>query len=155
TLRIDASQAKGIVEDQLVMSAGNYAVSAPLGTPGHWIMQMLALRAAAPATPPGAPANLAAAAMTATQIDLNWKASISTVGLKNYIVQRCQGADCSNFVQIGVSTGTTYSDTGLSAASGYSYQMQAFDTAGNLSLFSNVASATTQSPPTAPANLIA
>ena len=50
-------------------------------------------------------------------------------------------------------TSTTYHDTGLTAGTSYSYRVQASDTAGNLSSFSNVASATTQTPPTAPNNL--
>ena len=45
-------------------------------------------------------------------------------------------------------TSTTYNDTSLTAGTSYSYRVQASDTAGNLSPFSNVASATTTSPST-------
>ena len=105
--------------------------------------------------PPTAPGNLTATAASTSQINLSWTASTSTVGLRNYIVQRCQGAGCTNFAPIASPTGTTYSDTGLTSGTSYSYQVQAVDTAGNLSAFSNVASATTQAPPTAPSNLTA
>ncbi len=38
-------------------------------------------------------------------------------------------------------TGTTYSDTGLSAGASYSYEVEAIDIAGNVSPFSNIATA--------------
>ena len=47
-------------------------------------------------TPPTAPTNVTATAVGKGQINLNWTASTSTVGLANYVVQRCQGANCSN-----------------------------------------------------------
>ena len=40
-------------------------------------------------------------------------------------------------------TRTTYSDTSLTANTSYSYRVRAVDAAGNLSAYSNVASATT------------
>ena len=51
----------------------------------------------------------------------------------NYRVERCQGAACTNFVQVGTPTGTTFNDTGLSAATTYRYRVRAADAAGNLS----------------------
>jgi fibronectin type 3 domain-containing protein len=108
-----------------------------------------------PQTPPTAPGNVTAAAVSVSQVNLSWTASSSTVGLANYIVQRCQGAGCSNFAQIAAPAATTYSDTGLSSGTSYSYRVQAIDTASSLSPFSNTASATTQTPPTAPGNVTA
>src|SRR5262249_39901943 len=40
-------------------------------------------------------------------------------------------------------TGTTFSDTGLTASTSYSYRVRATDAANNLSTYSNTASATT------------
>src|SRR5262249_41471128 len=57
---------------------------------------------------------------------------------------RCQGSGCSNFTQIATPTGTSYNDTGLAASTSYSYRVRATDAAGNLSGYSNTASATTQ-----------
>ncbi len=36
--------------------------------------------------------------------------------MTGYLVERCQGAGCSTFAQIATPTGTTYTDTGLTAA---------------------------------------
>jgi fibronectin type 3 domain-containing protein len=100
--------------------------------------------------PPTAPSGLTAAATSATQITLNWTASTSSIGLANYVVQRCQGAGCSNFVTIATpaAPATSYNDTGLTTGTTYTYQVQAVDTASNSSPFSNTASATPQNGPT-------
>src|SRR5207249_11184562 len=79
-----------------------------------------------------------------------------------YRVERCAGAGCASFAQLGaptgMPTGPSVSDTGLTQATSYSYRVRATDAAGNLSGYSNVASATTAAagdtePPTAPAGL--
>jgi RHS repeat-associated protein len=96
--------------------------------------------------PPTAPAGLNATAAGTTQINLSWTASTDNVGVTGYLLERCQGAGCSNFAQIATSTATTLSDTGLTPAISYSYRVRATDAAGNLSAYSNVASASTSSP---------
>ena len=95
-------------------------------------------------TPPSAPANLMATAISGTQINLSWTASTDNVGVTGYTVERCLGAGCSAFVQIAAQRGTTFSDTGLVPSTSYSYVVSARDAAGNVSASSNVASATTQ-----------
>ncbi len=106
-------------------------------------------------TPPTAPSGLTAT-VSGSQVNLSWTASTDNVGVTGYLVERCQGSGCTTFAQIGTSTTSTYSDTGLSVAS-YSYRVRATDAAGNLSTYSNVASATITdtTPPTAPTNLTA
>jgi chitodextrinase len=112
-------------------------------------------------TPPTAPTNLTATAASASQINLAWTASTDNVGVTGYRVERCQGAGCSNFLQIATTTTTTttttFSDTGLTASTSYSYRVRATDAAGNLSAYSSTASASTPAPPditppTAPTN---
>src|SRR5271169_7123505 len=93
--------------------------------------------------PPSTPANLTATATLATQINLSWTASTDNVGVTGYKVERCSGAACANFVQIATPTATTFSDTGLTASTSYSYRVRANDAAGNNSAYSNTASATT------------
>jgi chitodextrinase len=82
------------------------------------------------------------------------------VGVTGYKVERCQGAGCSNFAQIAAPASTTFSDTGLTASTSYSYRVRATDAAGNLSAYSSTASTSTPAvpdttPPTAPTNLAA
>jgi chitodextrinase len=99
---------------------------------------------AAPDTqPPTAPSTLTATAAGATQINLSWTASTDNVGVTGYRVERCQGAGCTNFVQIGTSSGPSFSSTGLLANTRYRFRVQAVDAAVNSSPYSNVAAART------------
>src|SRR5207248_954537 len=102
-------------------------------------------------TPPTVPGSLSATASGGTQINLNWTASTDNVGVTGYLVERCQGAGCSSFAQVGTSATVSYSDTGLMTATSYSYRVRATDAAGNLSTYSNTATAVTADtiPPTA------
>jgi len=89
-----------------------------------------------------APSNLAAAPTSDTQIDLTWTAATETVGtITRYHIERCQGLQCSNFVQIATSPTTTYSDTGLMAEQTYAYRVRATDASGYASSYSNTTSA--------------
>jgi len=92
---------------------------------------------------PSAPGALGATVAGAGQINLAWNASTDNVGVTGYRVERCQGAGCGSFVQIATPVATTFSDTGLAGATSYSYRVRAIDAAGNLSAYSNLASATT------------
>ena len=109
---------------------------------------------------PTAPGTLTATAASASQINLSWAASTDNVGVTGYRVERCQGAGCANFAQIAATagTGTTYSDTGLSAGTSYTYRVRA-RMRRTLSGYSPIASATTPpadtQPPTAPGTLTA
>ncbi|TLY75080.1 MAG: fibronectin type III domain-containing protein, partial [Gammaproteobacteria bacterium] len=104
--------------------------------------------------------NLTVTAASASQINLSWTASTDNVGVTGYMVERCQGAACSNFAQIVTPTTTTFNDSGLAASTSYSYRVHAGDAAGNLSTFSAISTTMTAAPPdttppTAPANLTA
>jgi chitodextrinase len=98
-------------------------------------------------TPPTAPTNLIASAVSDTRINLSWTASTDNVGVTGYMVERCQGAACSNFAQISAPTGTTFNDTGLNASTPYSYRVRATDAAGNLSSYSSTGTALTAAGP--------
>ena len=106
---------------------------------------------------PTAPTGLSATAVSASQIDLAWTASTDNVAVAGYRVERCQGAACTTFVQIGAPTGTTYNDTGLTTATTYRYRVRAADAAGNLSGYSAIQNAATTDtqPPTDPTGLSA
>lgn len=92
---------------------------------------------AAPASPTP-PAGLTATAISNKEIDLAWTASSGGAGVTGYRIERCQGAGCANFSQIGTSTSTAFFDPGLVAATSYSYRVRAVDAANNLSNYSTV-----------------
>jgi fibronectin type 3 domain-containing protein len=90
-------------------------------------------------TPPTAPTGLTATGSSSTTIDLNWTASTDNFAVTGYKVFRDGGA-----TEIATVSTTSFSDTGLAVNSTHSYQVVAFDAAGNQSANSNSASATTQ-----------
>jgi C1A family cysteine protease len=103
---------------------------------------------------PTAPSSLAATPIASDQINLSWNdQSNNEDGFK---IERCAGAGCSNFAQIGIVgvNVTAYSSTGLSANAAYSYRVRSFNTGGN-SGYSNSANATTPQaqPPSPPGSL--
>ncbi len=108
-------------------------------------------------TPPAAPANLTAEAASSSQINLTWiDGDASEQGFK---IERCTNVGCSDFSQIATvgANVTSYSNTGLTASTSYSFRVRAYNAAGD-SAFSNTASAVTQTAPAvpnAPSNLIA
>src|SRR6266699_5171867 len=88
-------------------------------------------------TPPTIPTGLVAtAAAGPATINLSWIASTDNVGVTGYIVKR-------DGVQVATPSATNYADAGLSVATTYSYAVAARDAAGNVSLDSTSASATT------------
>jgi chitodextrinase len=105
-------------------------------------------------TPPSPPSGLMAAAVGGGQVNLGWTASTDDVGVTGYRVERCQGQSCTNFAEVGTATGTTHSDTGLSASTTYRYRVRAVDAAGNLSGYSGIAETTTGTAPPAPTGLV-
>ena len=94
-------------------------------------------------TAPTAPTGLGATASSSSQINLSWGAASDSVGVTGYRVERCQGAGCGNFAQIATTSGTSYSNTGLTGSTSYSYRVRAADAAGNLGGYSGSATAVT------------
>ncbi|TRX38676.1 T9SS type A sorting domain-containing protein [Flavobacterium sp. ZT3R18] len=87
-------------------------------------------------TAPTAPTALAAAGTTTTTTNLSWTAATDNVAVTGYDVY--QGATLKATV-----TGTTYTVTGLTAATAYTFSVKAKDAAGNISVASNVVNVTT------------
>ncbi|MEU0101750.1 glycoside hydrolase family 18 chitinase [Streptomyces sp. NPDC006267] len=72
--------------------------------------------------PPSAPGAPTTGDVTDTSVKLSWSAATDDKGVKNYDVLR-DGA------KVATVTGTTYTNTGLTAGTDYSYAVQARDTA--------------------------
>ena len=100
--------------------------------------------------PPAAPTGLAATAVSSSQINLTWTDSDNTE--QGFKIERCTGAGCTDFAQIATvgANVTSYSNTGLTASTSYSYRVRAYNAAGD-SDYSNTASAVTQAAPAIPA----
>lgn len=88
------------------------------------------------ATAPTTPTLLTAIPVAQTQIDLSWTASTDNILLSGYQVFR-------DAVQIATTTLTSYSDSGLTASTSYSYFVRAFDSSANISSSSVIVSTTT------------
>ena len=96
-------------------------------------------------TAPSTVSGLGATAASSSQVNLSWSAATDAggSGLAGYKIERCSGAGCTNFAQIATSTSTSYSNTGLTASTSYSYRVRAYDGSGNNGGYSSTASATT------------
>lgn len=81
-----------------------------------------------------APTNLAVTATSAGSVSLSWNASS---GASGYDVYR-------DGQPVGSATGTSFTDTGLSPSTSYTYTVKAHDSSGGTSAASNSVSATTQ-----------
>ena len=101
-------------------------------------------------TPPTVPGNLIGTTDGPFGITVSWQASSDNVGVAAYNVQRCQGSFCTGFAQVGTTTNTSFSDTGLSPGTAYTYRVSASDAVPNTSGFSNSAVATTSAAPPPP-----
>ncbi|MFG1699518.1 cellulose binding domain-containing protein [Nonomuraea sp. NPDC049309] len=95
-------------------------------------------------TPPTAPTGLTAANTTATGTTLTWTAATDDTGVAGYDILRAQGASGGTFAQVGTSATTSYTDTGLTPATTYRYQVRARDAAGNISQVSDTVRVTTE-----------
>jgi hypothetical protein len=85
---------------------------------------------------PTAPSSLKASATTSTSVTLSWAASTDNVGVTGYSIY--QGSTL-----VGSSTATTFTVSGLSASTAYSFSVKARDAAGNTSAASSPVSVTT------------
>ncbi|MFD6420210.1 glycoside hydrolase family 6 protein [Streptomyces sp. NPDC060194] len=103
---------------------------------------------------PTVPTGLKSTAKTSTSVTLSWTASTDDTGVTGYDVYR-------GTTRVGSAATPTYTDTGLSAATAYSYTVRAKDAAGNVSAASAAVPVTTDTgggggdttAPTAPGGL--
>lgn len=91
---------------------------------------LLAVSTAADTTPPSAPSGLTSTGQTETTVGLSWNAATDNVAVTNYRVYR-------NGSPVTTLNATSYTDTGLTASTSYSYFVTALDAALNESGQSN------------------
>ena len=139
-----------LLEDQPVSTTGPYHASAATDSPSiWWIMQIVALRLAGGGDTNTqaltAPSGLAATVASSGQVNLGWTGSTDNIGVTGYLIERCAGAGCADFVQVAsVGAGvTSYCDVGLAAATSYTYRVRATDVATLMSAYSTVVSVVT------------
>src|SRR5437899_10217713 len=136
-LRMKTLLLLAVTTSTLVLAGCNGTGEAEIGNNG------VGATPSADATPPSMPTGLTAAAAGSTGANLSWSASTDNVAVTGYIVRR-------NGVQVATPATTSFADTGLSAATTYSYTVAARDAAGNISPDSTSVSTTadTAPPPT-------
>ncbi|MER6923366.1 cellulose binding domain-containing protein, partial [Streptomyces spiralis] len=88
-------------------------------------------------TAPSAPTGLTVSGTTDTSVSLKWTAATDNVGVTGYDVYRAG-------TKVGSTTSTSFTDTGLTASTAYTYSVKAKDAAGNVSAASAAVTATTQ-----------
>ena len=148
TTRLNANRSR--TEDKTVTTVGpKNATATQNGT--QWVMHMAAFKVdSADNGAPTAPTALTATPISGSRIDLTWTASTDNVGVAGYRIFR-------NGTQVADITATSYSDTGLTDGTTYSYAVRAYDAAGNTSPASNTVTVTTfdVTAPSVPTNLAA
>ena len=93
---------------------------------------------------PSTPTNLTSSNISSASLTVGWTASSDNVGVTGYRIFR-------NGTQVGTTSATNYTDTGLTPSTTYSYAVSAFDNANNQSpQSSQLVASTSSSPASAP-----
>jgi len=93
--------------------------------------------AAVPTTPTG----VTCSAVSTSQINVSWNAVSGATG---YYIYRCTGSGCTPSSHVHTTSGTSWSNTGLSSGTTYGYRVRAYNASGT-SGYSSITSCTTQS----------
>lgn len=88
---------------------------------------------------PSQPTNLKATYDSGTELSLSWTASTASDGISGYYIYR-------NNTEIDTTTGTNYTDNGLTPDNNYNYYVVAYDNNGNLSTASATITGSTYLP---------
>ncbi|MDG4804172.1 glycoside hydrolase family 44 protein [Micromonospora sp. WMMD980] len=127
--RYSGADLTGIVRevDQPV-TAGGFTATFPANSITHLVLP----RGTTPGDtkPPTAPGRPTAGTITADSVALSWAPSTDDVGVTGYDVHR---VDAAGTVKVGSATGATYTVTGLTPDTPYTFVVTARDAAGNAS----------------------
>ena len=136
-----------ILNQQTTLATQNIAAAIYTGTALSYYSSLITTPDQAP---PFVPGGLSGASGNPTQAFLSWNPSADNVGVAGYHVLR-------NGVVTGTTANVYYVDTGLAQSATYSYTVEAFDLAGNVSAPSPWVSVTTAdaTAPSVPAKISA
>jgi chitodextrinase len=113
-------------------------------TTDRWNLSLIEIApAVVDTTPPSTPTGVSATAISQTRVDLAWSASVDDIAVTGYDILR-------NGTKIATSATTTFSDTTVAAGTTYSYSVDAYDAAGNISASSAPATVSTPAADTTP-----
>ena len=113
--------------------------------------QTATISASTQPAPLPAPANVTAQAQDSGSIRVSWNAVTGATGYRIF-----RAADAAGpFTEVAVSSGTDYTDSGLTPGTTYYYQVAAFDASGDGTRSGTVSAATPAAPLPAPTNLFA
>jgi Bacterial Ig domain/Fibronectin type III domain len=127
---------------QNLNSQTGLVILASANTHGYYWHNYMSL-SGEPAPPPAAPTNLAVSSPTTnadSTAQLSW--SDNSTNEDGFAIERKTGTNAYAQVATAPSNATSYTDTGLTAATTYTYRVRAWNSAGN-SLYSDEASVTT------------
>src|SRR5262245_28066931 len=100
-------------------------------------MQVVAVRAASGGSgdtqAPSVPTTVTATAVSSTQVNVGWTASNDNVGVTQYRVERCQGAGCGTFAEVGSAAKAGDVEAVREVVSSSSSRLRAGDAAGSRS----------------------
>lgn len=111
------------------------AVDYAFNVSAHATLQVLTTGSYDDVTPPNMPGNLRLnGEVLSNAVPLAWNASVDNFGgsgLKGYKVYRCTGVLCTPTLRGDNGLATTFTDTQVTEANKYVYQVSAYDNAGN------------------------
>jgi len=137
----DSTNASGVTTSHTYNTAGTYTARLTV-TDDDGAVSSATVVISATAPVPAAPSSLTVTAASASQLNLAWIDNASNED--GFKIERCSGTNCTSFAQVATvgANVRTYSNTGLSKNTVYTYRVRAYNSFGN-SGYSNTAAART------------
>jgi PKD repeat protein len=137
----DSTNATGVTTSHTYNTAGSYTARLTV-TDDDGAVSSATMVISVNAPVPAAPSSLTATATSSSQVNLAWTDNASNED--GFKIERCSGTNCSNFTQVATVSANvrSYSNTGLSKNTVYTYRVRSYNSFGN-SGYSNTAAART------------
>ena len=123
----EASSAFLFAESGLAIKPGKYRSEFDIDIPTAWQAAVVAVRPSASRERP-------------SEVSLAWSSPEAENGPVGYRIERCPGAACEDFSEIGTSRENSFTDFDVPSPDVYRYRVRAFDAASNFSDYSNTIS---------------